>query len=301
MTKTGLISVVVPVYNRESSIYNAVQSVMSQTFTSFELLLIDDCSTDNSWDVIQNFNDPRIKCFKLSKNSGPAVARNYGIKKSEGEYISLLDSDDFYEPEFLENSYNLLRNSSKEVGFMWTGVRYIDENSNKEFSWVPQRLETPYLTFLNSLHIGTNSGISFKREVFDTCGYFNEKLPAAEDTEFFLRTVQEFDYTYSKEILINIRKAGSDRLSKNYKKIGEAYNIFLKQHFSVIDNNMQLKQRYYYKMMWLNYHLSDITAARFYYNKIPKSMRNAKIKIVRLAYEFLPLKTASYMHQKLSS
>ena len=303
MLKPSLISVVIPVFNRASSIELAVKSVISQTYTNFELILVDDCSTDNSWEVLQGYSDPRIKCLKLSQNSGPATARNNGIKHAKGEYISLLDSDDFYEAEFLENTYNTLSKSSKEVGFMWTGVRYIQDEIRKEFFWVPKRLETPYLTFLNSLHIGTNSGITFKKKVFDTCGFFNEELSAAEDTEFFLRITQEYDYTYSKKVLINIEKDGNDRLSKNYKKIAEAYNKFVPKHLNVINKSETLKKKFYYKLMWLNYQAGHKDLARKYFRKTPKNefIILIKLYLTYSFYEFLPLPLATKLHLRFAS
>lgn len=298
MSISKLISVIIPVYNREHSIDVAVQSVLSQTYLNFELILVDDCSTDNSWERLQSYNDVRIKCYKLSKNSGAAAARNYGIKHANGAYISLLDSDDYYEKGFLETTVEVLANSPQDVGFMWTGVRYIEDQEKKEFSWVPKRLATPYVTFLNSLHIGTNSGITFKKEVFDICGFFNDELPAAEDTDFFLRVTQKFDYAYSNKILINIERDGEDRLSKNFVKIADAYNRFIPEHFPIINESEALRKKFYYKLMWLNYQANNKDLARKYYQLIPKNELKIKLKsfVIYSFYELLPLPLATKMH-----
>ena len=296
-----MFSIIIPNYNRENSIIKAIESVLNQSFTNFELIVVDDCSTDNSLKVIKAVKDPRIKVVRLEKNSGAAAARNYGIEKAQGNYISLLDSDDYYDPNFLQESYDEISKSSKTVGFIWTGVRYIEKGNKKEIIWNPAKKETPYLTFLNSLHIGTNSGISFKKEIFDICGNFRDDLPAAEDTEFFLRITKHYNYSFVNKVLINVERDSKDRLSKNYKKIAQAYNYFLSDHFPIIDKDQKLQKKYYFKMMWLNYHLADLKTARYFYNKIPKELRTFKIKVVKSLYEYLPLKNASYIHQKLSS
>lgn len=296
-----MFSIIIPNYNRAEVIPKAIRSVLNQTYTNFELIVVDDCSTDNSFQLISKIADERLKVYRLKKNSGAAAARNYGIEKAIGDYISLLDSDDYYDPDFLKESFNVISKSPKTVGFIWTGVRYIEKGIYKDFIWKPAIKETPYLTFLNSLHIGTNSGITFKKEIFKVCGNFRENLPAAEDTEFFLRVTKHYNFSFVNKVLINIERDSSDRLSKNFKKIAQAYNYFLSDHFSYIDKEKQLQKKYYYKMMWLNYHLADQKVARYYFNKIPKELRSFKIKIIRNLYESVPLKLASYIHQKLSS
>ena len=203
--------------------------------------------------------------------------------------------------EFLESSLKSLENTNDLVGFSWTGLRYLEDGSIKEQVWQPERKDTAYLTLLNSLHIGTNSGITFKKEVFQKCGYFNSELPAAEDTAFFLHISKEFDYCIVPEILINIERDGVDRLSKDFEKIAKAYNIFLPEHFPVIDSSKILQAKYYYKMMWLNFHLKEKRNARNYYKKIPQEFKNMKIKGVKYLYEMLPLKQASYIHRNISA
>lgn len=296
-----MFSVIIPNFNREISVIKAVNSVLVQTHKDFELIVVDDCSTDDSLEKVSQIADPRIRIVKLKKNSGAAAARNYGIEISKGEYISLLDSDDFYDSSFLEESFKTLESTPDNVGFMWTGVRYFENSTSKEYFWKPKIMDSSYLTFLHTLQIGTNSGITIKREVFKECGAFNFSLPAAEDTDFFLRITQKFDFVNNPKILVNIEKDNEDRLSKNFKKIALAYNQFLPKHYPAIENIPELKGKFYYKMMWLNYHLEDQKTARYFYNKIPKKLRSFKIKIIKTLYESLPLKLASRIHQKISS
>src|SRR5688572_14520651 len=93
-TKDALVSVIIPLYNREQLVKRAVESVVAQTFKNWHLVIIDDCSTDNSFQVASSFEDPRISVIKTKKNSGAAHARNFGIKEVLSKYVAFLDSDD---------------------------------------------------------------------------------------------------------------------------------------------------------------------------------------------------------------
>lgn len=296
------ISVIIPVFNRGKTIRKSVESVLEQSFRTFELFVVDDCSTDDTWEIINSFDDPRIKCFKLPINSGAAAARNFGIEKSTGNFISFLDSDDTFEKDFLKVSYETLDNTSAKVGFMWTGSKIITDSSSYFQIWKPKGTSS-YHIFLKQIGIGTGAGITVKKDVFEKCGKFNEDLPAAEDTEFFFRISQHFDFTYSEDCLINIFKNSSNRLSQSYIRIAKAYNIFLKDHYIEINKDPELKRIYYYKMMWLNFHIPDSARAKEFFKKIPHRsvFDKAKISFIYLLYRVFPLKVASYIHIKLSS
>jgi len=106
------ISVVMPVYNVEQYVGQAIQSILNQTFSDFELLIINDCSPDGSVEICRQFKDPRIKIIEHKKNRGLAGARNTGIRHSQGKYIAFIDSDDIWEPEKLSTHYDHLENDS---------------------------------------------------------------------------------------------------------------------------------------------------------------------------------------------
>lgn len=297
-----IFSVIMPVYNREKSVLKSINSVLNQSFKEFELILIDDCSTDNSYTILSNLKDKRIKLFRLDKNSGPGIARNAGIAKSQGKFISFLDSDDQFEPEFLQNTFDKFSATSDNIGFCWSGIRYHLGENCKEYIWNPKIIKDSYHTFLDSIYIGTSAGVTVKREVFDAYGGFNENLLAAEDTEFFLRITKKYDFLVIEKILVNIFKGGGDRLSKNFRKIALAYNQFMQDHLSEIDKSNYLKNKYYYKMMWLNFHIPQKEKAIFYRNQIKGRSLKEKFKIAFVfnLYNYLPLSLASKIHQKFS-
>lgn len=296
------ISIVMPVYNRSNIVLKAINSVLMQSFSNFELIIVDDCSTDGSWEVCNSIRDTRVMTFKLPKNSGAAAARNFGISKSIGKYISFLDSDDTLEKDFLKISKEILDATASKVGFMWTGRRIFLGDKIDEQIWKPSGTSS-YLIFLKHIKIGTGAGITIKREVFEKCGNFDVTLPAAEDTDFFFRISKHFDFTYSDKVLINIFKNNADRMSKNYKNIAIAYNLFLSQHLSEIEKDLDLKKIYYYKLMWLNFHLNDKAKAKEYFKKIPRHSLKFKLKIffIYKFYYYLPLRLASFVHGNLAA
>ena len=92
--KQGLVSIIMPSWNTENYIAESIQSVIDQTYKNWELIIVDDCSTDNTDEVVRAFNDQRIKYLKNEKNSGAALTRNRALKEARGEWIAFLDSDD---------------------------------------------------------------------------------------------------------------------------------------------------------------------------------------------------------------
>ncbi|GAB6467778.1 MULTISPECIES: glycosyltransferase family 2 protein [Bacillus] len=148
--KDILVSIITPVYNSEKYIGQTIQSVLSQTHENWEMLIADDCSSDNTAQVINAFQDERIKYFKLDENSGAAVARNQALEKARGKYIAFLDADDMWKPKKLEKHLHFMLEN--QVGFSFTGYEILKEEDNKIIR-VPERLN--YSQFMKNTIIGT--------------------------------------------------------------------------------------------------------------------------------------------------
>ena len=97
-----LVSIIMPNYNCEKYVSKTIRSVLAQTYTNWELLFVDDCSTDKSIEIVESFQDSRIKILKNEKNSGAAVSRNYALREAKGKWVAFLDSDDLWAPKKLE-------------------------------------------------------------------------------------------------------------------------------------------------------------------------------------------------------
>lgn len=122
-----LVSIIMPSFNTAKYISESINSVLAQTYENWELLIVDDCSTDNTDDVVARFNDPRIKYFKNDKNSGAAVSRNRALREVKGRWIAFLDSDDLWESEKLEKQIRFMEENS--YAFSYTNYREINEAS----------------------------------------------------------------------------------------------------------------------------------------------------------------------------
>jgi glycosyltransferase involved in cell wall biosynthesis len=147
----GLVSIIMPSYNTAKYISDSIESIRAQTYTNWELIVVDDCSTDNSIEVIRAFNDSRIILLQNQKNSGAAISRNYALREAKGKWIAFLDSDDIWVPEKLE----------KQIKFM--------EDNNYSFTFTDYRicLNGEWLPYIN-----TGPNVVNKRMMYDYC-YFS--------------------------------------------------------------------------------------------------------------------------------
>lgn len=123
-----LVSIIMPSYNTERFIADSIQSVLNQTYQNWELIIVDDCSTDNTDTVVASFTDSRIKYLKNEKNSGAAVSRNRALREAKGKWIAFLDSDDLWASEKLEKQIKFMEEN--DYKFSYTDYEKIDEESN---------------------------------------------------------------------------------------------------------------------------------------------------------------------------
>ncbi|MEH2046102.1 glycosyltransferase family 2 protein [Nostoc sp.] len=192
------VSVIIPVYGVEKYIAATVQSVLEQTYTNFELLIIDDASLDRSINICQQFTDPRIKIIHQA-NRGVSGARNTGIRHAQGEYLAFLDGDDLWLPEKLEKQIAHLENSPA-VGVSFSRSAFIDEAGQALGTYQMPKLKEITSSYLLSCNpVGNGSAAVIRREVLkaikfqdnlyganEDC-YFDERLLQSEDNEFWIR------------------------------------------------------------------------------------------------------------------
>ena len=181
-------SVVIPLYNKQKHILRAVQSVLSQTYDKFELLVIDDGSTDDSYNLVCQVDDPRIKVIRQA-NGGEAVARNRGILESRYEYIAFLDADDKWEIEFLHEIRNLI-NEFPKMGLYCTYRTLVDPVGNKVLPKIflsketsSLRIDDYFAVVSKGSLLATSSSSCVPKCVFDDVGVFpvGDKLGADQD------------------------------------------------------------------------------------------------------------------------
>lgn len=196
-------SVTIAVYNKEKHIAQTLESVLAQTFTDFEIIIVNDGSTDGSEAVIKSFNDKRIHYFS-QENQGAAAGRNVAISHANAPFIALLDADDYWYPHYLEEQNRLIEKYPAESVFA-TAQEII---KNKQTSKKPYSLPTTFAqdgivnyfdaSFMASiLH---SSSTVVKKEVFDQIGKYNPTIKSGEDTDLYIRIGLKYSIVFSKKI-----------------------------------------------------------------------------------------------------
>ena len=201
MQNEPLVSVIIPTYNRGRLILDSINSVLNQTYKNIELIVVDDCSTDDTEKTVKSIDDSRIKYIKLEKNSGACVARNKGIEISRGEFIAFNDSDDLWLPEKINSQLDFLYENNAEISFCKMECRtpannFIHNFPNIEFD---RKISYKDLLKYNSASTQTIFGKSecFRNVMFDT------RMPRLQDWDEVLRLSQKYRIFYQNEILVN--------------------------------------------------------------------------------------------------
>lgn len=189
----ALISVIIPAYNSEKTIGETIQSVLNQTFSDFELIVINDGSTDKTLEITSHIQDSRIKVFSYP-NAGGAISRNRGFSHSSGEFIAFLDADDLWTPDKLEAQLKALQsNPEAAVAYSWLNV--IDE-SGKFLRGGNYRTENgdifAKLFLVPFVESGSNPLI--RRQAFIDVNGFDESLPASQDYDLYLRLAARYNF-----------------------------------------------------------------------------------------------------------
>ena len=231
------ISVIIPAYNVSSTIKSTVQSVLKQSFSDFELIVIDDGSTDNTKEIVRDIKDSRIKLFSYY-NGGLSVARNRGLKQATGEYIAFLDADDLWTEDKLEKQLAVLQANPKAgVAYSWT--RYIDEQGNMLYDCNPIAFEGNVLGQLlltNFLHNGSNPLIC--SQAVKLVGEFDPKLKSSEDWDYYLRLAAHYSFMVVPEYQILYRKT-STNLSSNVERMRQTSCIVLERAYQKAPQSLQ--------------------------------------------------------------
>ncbi len=218
------ISVLIPAYNREDTICRAIKSVTNQTFTDFELIIVDDGSQDGTIEAVSTIPDPRIKVIRHPKNLGEAEARNTAVKSASGRYIAFLDLDDEWLPEKLSRQMQVIQSKPEGIIANVSGYFLYDEY-NVQRREIPPKPGSWYKFLLMGLGPGpTNLVVS--KEAFDKIGYFDPSLPRYTDWDWLLRFTRLYPLTVTPEPLSVIYRAPLPQA----KVVEQAARQFLQKH-----------------------------------------------------------------------
>ena len=203
------VSVIIPTHNRANKLFYSVNSVLLQSYNNYEVLIIDDCSTDNTKDVVKQLQDEypgKIIYYKLEKNSGPAKARNFGVGKAIGEYIAFHDDDDEWYPDKLEiQMKKMLQDNSIDLTFgqmtRYLGGKFVNIVCDR-FDWyhIQDRF---FQQLLMENYIGAPT-IVMKKEAFIRLGGFCEEIPSLEDWDLAIRAARELHIEFINTPLMDV-------------------------------------------------------------------------------------------------
>ena len=174
-------TVIMPTYNRAKYIKKALNSVLNQTFKSWEIIIVDNNSTDKTEEIVTNFKDKRIKFYRISNNGVIAVSRNYGIIKSSGKYLAFLDSDDWWRSSKLELCYNEILKGKKFVYHNVKIVRRKNQFFLKNIAFFRSLNNPVYNDFIENGPAFASSSVVVEKELFKKIKYFNEDIPSNWD------------------------------------------------------------------------------------------------------------------------
>jgi glycosyltransferase involved in cell wall biosynthesis len=192
------VSVIVPTYNRAHLVTETIDSILSQTFRDFELIIVDNESVDNTEEVIKSYRDERIRYFKHQNNGIIAVNRNYGISKARGEYIAFCDDDDLWFPEKLEKQVQVMESDS-QIGLICTNEIVFDNKGDHGLT-IRTRVRNSDFTFESLVWNNRvpNSTVMVRKAVLDDVGMMDEspEIMAGEDYELWLRIAKKYRLNY---------------------------------------------------------------------------------------------------------
>ena len=219
-------SIVIPVYNKEIFVAKTVKSVLNQTFADFEIIIVNDGSTDQSEAKISEIEDSRIQYYS-KKNEGVAGARNFGIEKATADYICFLDADDYWFPNFLETMHHFISKLPEQKVFA-TAIEI--ETKNKTISAhysIPKTSDFEIVNFFDASQkkcVLWTSSICIHKSVFDKVGTFDTKIKHGEDTELWIRIGLQFPIVFIRKILARY-VYDNESISRNSNYFFELYTF----------------------------------------------------------------------------
>lgn len=271
MTAKPIVSIVIPAYNRASLLCRAIGSVLAQSFTDFELIVVDDASTDNTEEVVRGFGDPRIRYLRHEENRGGSAARNTGIKAAQGRYIAFQDSDDEWLIEKLEKQVSLLESCDESVGVVYSGMLRWDGQSAVYFppAKVAMREGDISSQILDRSFIGTPT-LLIRRECLERIGGFDERLPRFQDWEMVIRLALTTHFRLVDEPLV-IAYDTTGSITRNKAVSVRAREIILDKHFAALEKNPAILAEHYCTIGHLNCLYHSATLGRSWFWKAAKA------------------------------
>ena len=295
-----LISVIIPAHNSEKTIRQTIHSVLSQTFSNFELIVINDGSTDSTLEIITDIHDKRVKFF-LCNNGNAGASRNLGIHHASGKFIAFLDADDIWAPDKLEKQLHALHaNPQAAVAYTW--VDCIDEHGNflhngSHYSGSGDVFKKLLLT--NFLDNGSNPLI--RTQALKEVGLFDELLTNSEDRDMYLRLAYCYHFVAVPSPLTFYRISTKTKSYSNLFNSEKSFLILIEKAYSQAPGSLQSLKKQSYSNHY-NYLIKKALNGYLGWHRSLVAIRLALNYIIKAPYPFgMPLLSKSLLFEIVTS
>ncbi len=240
----GLVSVIIPTYNRGHLIRRAIESVLNQTYQDFEIIVVDDGSTDHTRQIVMSFADPRIQFLENDISRGASAARNAALEICKGEYIAFIDDDDEWLPRKLEKQMKAFEIAPHEVGVVYTRFWKVKDRA-KNYVLLPKMKKEGAIdkALLQGNFIALPSAV-VRKECFAKAGVFDEHLTCFHDWEFFIRISKHYHFKCIGEPLLIVYPQKKSISSDQDARI-KALELILQKHFEEFAKKRKLLAKQY--------------------------------------------------------
>jgi len=273
---SNLVSVVIPCYNHGKLIQGAIDSILKQTYTNFEIIIVDDGSTEKrTTSILRDIKFPKTRVYR-KENGGPASARNYGIRKSSGEYILTLDADDKFHPAFVEKAVYIMQHSP-ETGMVTSYVKKICKKSIEK-----AKLQGGDISSFLIKH-NASASLLYRYECWEDANGYDENIPGFEDWDFAIGVTKNGWKVYSiPEYLFFYRKVGNSQYQKDLQKSPQIIKYITEKHASVFREH--ITEILYAKELQIQEYSNSIDT---YKNSYAQKIGNAVIKPMKVLQSLL--------------
>ena len=240
---SGLVSIITPSYNSAKYIAETVQSVQNQTFSNWEMIIVDDCSSDNTEEIIIEIQktDSRIKFYKLDQNSGSGIARNKGIEQATGDYMTFIDSDDIWFPDFIKNSIEAIQKS--KTPFVFSSYK----RSNEELEFIYSDFIVPQkVTYTDILKSNSISCLTAFLDIKTLGKKYMPKIRKRQDMGLWLQYLKEIPYACGIQQTEAIYRIRENSLSRNKSNL-----LKYQWEFYRDVEKLNIFQSLYYMLHWM--------------------------------------------------
>lgn len=242
------VSVILPTYNRAKLLGRSIRSVLEQTFQDFELIIVDDGSTDNTREVVDSFGPEKIRYIRHPENQGPGAARNTAIARAQGEYLAFQDSDDVWFPGILERQVEALEQASPRVGVVYSRLE-------RRYPTRTVRIPGDREAQSGDIHRAVCRGnfialpaVLARKECFERVGAFDERLSQYEDWEMWIRVSRQYHFQFLDETLVISYVTPGSVNEKGVLSEEQAARRILARHFQEYGSDRSLLAFFYYNL-----------------------------------------------------